>query len=214
MLAIHLCVCLVVLVIAAHLLVCRVPDWLFIFSPIVFFVPDLFCMNNIWGTIPDWFTAVAAAITAYFAGIGVSAWRQKLIGENEYQLSVRLQELLFEIQKSVKSTRRDYSTPNRAASFNTAMSVPGTEFDNLCLKGRAHWGDDFHNLFLPILNLINELRHTLNLLNTAPQDYQNEHFEDLHQISHGNDDESDAFSIKWNRAVKDLEKYLKQYIKR
>lgn len=174
-----------------------------------------------WDKVPDWISACGdamvglGAIVVGVAGfMGFSTWRKQLIGENEYQLSVRLQELLFEIQKEVRSIRRNHFDADRDTVFRAAMVKPGSELDSLTLKGRAHWGDKYHELFTPVLDAINELKHELHVHSTAPKEYLAKHLDRIYAVTHANEDETDAFSMKWNKAFKELEMFLKQYIKK
>lgn len=196
-----------------------VPAPLYALLPIFLFVPfvarDFPKMSpDLISAVADSLTAIAAIVGASFAWVGVNAWRQQLIGENEYQLSVRLQELLFEIQKEVRSIRRNHEDADRDTVFRAAMVKPGSELDSLTLKGRAHWGDKYHELFMPVLNAINELKHELHVHSTAPKEYLAKHLDRIYAVTHANEDETDTFSVKWNKAFKDLEMFLKQYIKK
>ena len=47
-----------------------------------------------------------------------------------------------------------------------------------------------------------------------PTKYYEEHFDEIWEVLHGNENETDGFSVKWNKAVKDLEAFLKKYIKK
>lgn len=91
MIALHLLSCVVAIVALAHLFAGRVPDFLFVLLPFLFFVPDLFYMeSNVWGTVPEWLTLVLTFAAVVLAAKGFHTWKRQLIAEKDYDLAVRI----------------------------------------------------------------------------------------------------------------------------
>lgn len=199
-----------------------VPTPLFVLMPTLLFTP--FVVRDFARMEPELISAygdVMMGIGAIIVGgvglVGVNTWRRQLIGENEYQVSVQLQSLLFNLHYQVMDLRRGRYTSED--EMLKRIYEAGAAFEDEFRRARAHWGDEIVPYKSPITSAYADLRNAVHQRNLSAVDIQSDEWSDDGLLSDVYildplPDESDKFSQRWNTAINDLETFLKQYIKK
>ena len=104
----------------------------------------------------DGIRTLAICTGAAAAWVGLNAWRDQLIGSNDYVLAKRLLTLVFELQGIIRSLRSSFE-PDESRLWVKLLEV-GAEIDTAFVEARAHWGDSIIEHKKALLGCTNQLQ--------------------------------------------------------
>ena len=202
------------------------PPPLFMLLPTLLFSPfiarDFALMEpELISAYGDIMMGIGAIIVGVVGAIGVNTWRAQLIGEKEYNLSLEIQDKLFDLQNAVQDMRQEFleqATLDRALAATTNAN---NSLYSAVKKGRAHWGLEIIRFFVPLNTMTISAQHQCDLAHAArmtgadPKRAQtSQAVDEAFKVAYKAKDESDEFSRSFLEAVTEFEEFLKQHIKK
>jgi hypothetical protein len=174
-------------------------------------------MNIDFGSLPDWITAIAAGGGALIAWWGVNAWRNELVGRDNYEIARRVLKGSYSIESIVKQIRTNWSGLF-IPELIKEMSRVGADLDDAFMDARVAWGERPVELKAKMVSLMIEFRVALRTMarideGKVPEKRLDELY-DKHANIAESDYDNDEFECRFADVVREIERYIRPHLAR
>ena len=192
----------------------------------------------------DLMTAIAAGIASIVAIVGLTTWKRQLKGTAEYDLARRVLEATYSLRDAIRHVRNpiifsseeyeslkkvypEVSVEHLDDEYLKKMAVlnrrwekvldANTDFDIASIEAEVLWEDEVKERLKPIHDSVASLYSAIKLyLTYLPSEQPNDKVvaEDFRKIAFGHRDEQDKFNNELEIRINNVEKFLRQYLRK
>lgn len=202
-------------------------------------------LRSIWSYIGagrDQIISVSTVFTAWFAYRGLTAWREKMKGESEYERAQKVLKAVYRLRDAFIKLRLQgiyvYEYPENVLDENCqfksgdkfeaidyvytqrlkVFEEPMMELEDEYLNALVEWGDDFKDKIIPVRECIVDFRIALStyldsIRNDRPKtDLSSDERKEMNGNLYFSGTERDLLTPKMNEAVRGFEQFLRPKI--
>lgn len=170
-------------------------------------------------TIKDAIVSLAAVSTAIIAFLGLRIWRKQLKGQAQYELARRLMRAVYKVRENIRIVRNPFLPLEQKDQLSKGITKVISDLNAARLEAEFLWDAEINEILKPLHKLVKDLFRGI----TLSLDYKGEklHFElyeaeakEIHDTIYetNEDPEKDAFAVKVQNAIKEVEKYVRSHL--
>src|SRR6266849_2208520 len=188
--------------------------------------------------VKDVLLGVAAAATALFAYLGLSAWRNELKGKSEYELAKRVLKAVYRVREAFKTVRNpaiyEYEFPEEMRDFHghlkpehdyegtlrvyekrwEKMDQPFKELEELHLEAQVEWGPEHQDVIVNLRRCRSEVLLAIQQMlrhkkNPREEPSKAAELAEKRSVLYHSGGDQDKFTPQIDAAIGEFEKWLR-----